>query len=49
MKDIAALDQAFIQQNLSPGGCADLLSASLFLWGWENEEILHKPCEKTSP
>ena len=49
MEDIAALDQAFIQQNLSPGGCADLLSASLFLWGWENEEILHKPCEKTSP
>ncbi len=36
MGEIAALDRLFIQQNLSPGGCADLLSAALFLWDWEN-------------
>lgn len=28
---IEALDRAFIQENLSPGGCADLLAATLFL------------------
>ncbi len=28
---IEALDDAFIRQNLSPGGCADLLAATLFL------------------
>lgn len=27
----AALDRAFIARNLSPGGCADLLAAALFL------------------
>lgn len=33
---IAELDQAFIRKNLSPGGCADLLAAALFLQGWED-------------
>lgn len=28
---IEALDRAFIQEHLSPGGCADLLAATLFL------------------
>ena len=28
---IEALDDAFIRKNLSPGGCADLLAATLFL------------------
>ena len=28
---IEALDDAFIQKNLSPGGCADLLAAVIFL------------------
>lgn len=31
MAQIAALDDAFIARNLSPGGCADLLAATLFL------------------
>lgn len=31
MEQIAALDDAFIARNLSPGGCADLLAATLFL------------------
>jgi triphosphoribosyl-dephospho-CoA synthetase len=28
---VEALDDAFIEKNLSPGGCADLLAATLFL------------------
>lgn len=39
MEEIAALDQAFIRENLSPGGCADLLSAAFFLLSWETAEL----------
>lgn len=35
MEKIALLDQMFIQRNLSPGGCADLLATALFLQKWE--------------
>ena len=35
---IAALDERFIQKNLSPGGCADLLALTLFLYAWERNE-----------
>ena len=31
---VLALDQAFISRNLSPGGCADLLAVSYFLYDW---------------
>lgn len=31
MEELARLDRAFIRDNLSPGGCADLLAAALFL------------------
>ena len=31
MEDLFALDDWFIQRNLSPGGCADLLAAVFFL------------------
>ena len=31
IKDIEEMDKAFIEKNLSPGGCADLLAATLFL------------------
>ena len=31
LEAIAALDDAFIERNLSPGGCADLLAVTLFL------------------
>lgn len=31
LEEIAELDVRFIQQNLSPGGCADLLAAVYFL------------------
>ncbi len=32
MADVEKLDDAFAQKRLSPGGCADLLAAALFLW-----------------
>ena len=31
LEEIADLDRQFIQRNLSPGGCADLLAVTLFL------------------
>ena len=31
LQEIAELDRQFIQRNLSPGGCADLLAVTLFL------------------
>ena len=31
MEDILSLDKVFIEKNLSPGGCADLLAAASFL------------------
>ena len=31
---VISLDQAFISRNLSPGGCADLLAVSYFLFDW---------------
>lgn len=34
---ISALDLAFIARNLSPGGCADLLAVSYFLYDWRRE------------
>jgi holo-ACP synthase/triphosphoribosyl-dephospho-CoA synthase len=33
---IEALDDAFIARNLSPGGCADLLAATCFLYHLKN-------------
>ncbi|MBD5169379.1 MAG: triphosphoribosyl-dephospho-CoA synthase CitG [Oscillibacter sp.] len=38
MEDIARLDREFIRQNLSPGGCADLLAAAFFLLSWQEAE-----------
>lgn len=35
---IAEIDRAFIRQNLSPGGCADLLAGALFLQSWEDSK-----------
>ena len=32
MAAVEALDDAFMQRNLSPGGCADLLAATYFLY-----------------
>ena len=32
---IEALDEKFIRLNVSPGGCADLLAITYFLWLWE--------------
>ena len=35
MEEIAELDKWFIERNLSPGGCADLLAVTYFLHEWE--------------
>lgn len=44
MEAIAQLDRAFIRENLSPGGCADLLAAAFFLKSWREQgmDSLHK-------
>ncbi len=34
LDDVLAMDAAFIRANLSPGGCADLLAATYFLYDW---------------
>ena len=35
-EDVEALDDAFIERNLSPGGCADLLAVTYFLYKIKN-------------
>ena len=34
LQEISELDRQFIEKNLSPGGCADLLAVTLFLQSW---------------
>ena len=38
LAEIETLDTQFIERNLSPGGCADLLALTLFLHAWEQME-----------
>ena len=35
MERVRQLDDSFIRQNLSPGGCADLLAVSFLLYDWK--------------
>ncbi len=37
MERVRQLDEMFIRRNLSPGGCADLLAASYFLYDWKQQ------------
>ncbi len=39
VEDIEKLDDAFIERNLSPGGCADLLAVSYFLYDLEQTNL----------
>lgn len=32
LREIAAVNEDFIRKNISPGGCADLLAVTIFLW-----------------
>lgn len=41
MKELERLNADFIERNISPGGCADLLSMTLFLW---RLELIMKTC-----
>ena len=36
LQDICELDELFIEKNISPGGCADLLAITYFLYFMEN-------------
>ena len=38
LEQIRQLDRAFVEKNLSPGGCADLLAVTLFLHDWCSPE-----------
>ena len=37
LEQVAKLDRQFIERNLSPGGCADLLAVTLFLDSLQSE------------
>ncbi len=47
-KQIEELDEAFIKQNLSPGGCADLLAITYFLYSLESWDCskMYSPYKK---
>ena len=38
METVRAWDAYFIENRLSPGGCADLLAVSFFLHDWTREQ-----------
>lgn len=38
LSKVGELDQSFIRKNLSPGGCADLLAVTYFLYDWKEAE-----------
>ena len=37
-EDLLRLDESFIREGLSPGGCADLLAVVCFFFFWEEQE-----------
>ena len=38
-EDLLRLDESFIREGLSPGGCADLLAVVCFFFFWEEQEM----------
>lgn len=47
IRQIEALDDRFIARNLSPGGCADLLAVTYFLWklAQQSQNLRHNNAE----
>ena len=39
-RQIENMDQVFIERYISPGGCADLLAVTHFIYSIENSELL---------
>lgn len=39
LEELAALNEDFIKKNISPGGCADLLAVTIFLWELEHSSL----------
>ena len=40
MAEIRSLNKQFIKQNISPGGCADLLAVTIFLWMLDSNKTI---------
>lgn len=40
MAEIQSLNKQFIRQNISPGGCADLLAVTIFLWMLDSNKTI---------
>lgn len=39
-EQVRVFNREMTERNVSPGGCADLLALSYFLWFWEKEEFI---------
>ena len=47
MEELSELDKLFISKNMSPGGCADLLAITYFLYDWAASGQSEQGCGQT--
>ena len=47
MEELSELDELFISKNMSPGGCADLLAITYFLYDWAASGQSEQGCGQT--